>query len=231
MLFSDPLKLESNVKITVRNKCGAVVEEHEGHNIFLNVGRTWVRDLIGMGAAAYPNPVAAGSADQNMSSDAGQSGNADTLAIGGKTYRVRFIGVGIGGIQQSITPPGPGTQEEVATITSLETPVQVVNPGAAQWLKEVLPQDDPTDTQIFPDNFKIRFRAIFGYNDISFVAQPTYGLSVPCTEIGLFTSLAGRDVDPAVVVPGSEGMIAYHVFDPISKTPNFVWEVAWELRS
>ena len=93
-------------------------------------------------------------------------------------------------------------------------------------MKQVRPQDDDTDTETFPTDFSIRFRAIMEYDDVSFAAQLySLGTDVPISEAGLFTSEATPDDEP-----DGRGMIAYNIFTPISVTPNFYLELAWELR-
>lgn len=231
MQLRDQIEIKSNVTVLLKDPDGCVTDRRDSHNVFVDQGRQWLRNLVGMGAAAYLNPNGAGAADQNMTSDAGQSGNADTLAITGKTYKVRFIGVGVGGALQTITPPGPGGFIEETTVNRLEYPVQSAEGTPDEWLKEVLPQDDLSNVQLFPDSFSIRFRALFGATDISFANQiDGFGTAVPISEAGLFHSQAGLLTDPTVGTNGSLGLVAYNIFSPIVKTPNFTLEIAWSLR-
>ena len=223
MLIREALQLECNVRIEARAR-GKLVAVREGHNVFVNQGRQWLRDH--MAAALYPPALFE---DANLTGDNGQAGNADNFSPLGKTYKPRFIGLGVGGALQSITPPGPGGFTEVATINRLEYPVLSTT---GQYLKEVLPQPNTADMDFFPTDYSVRYRGIFEYNDVSFAGQVDgFGTAVPISEAALFTSRAGRDLDPAVGVNGTLGCIAYHIFEPLTKTPEFVFEVAWELRS
>jgi hypothetical protein len=74
----------------------------------------------------------------------------------------------------------------------------------------------------------VRFTVVAGYNAISFGAYD----SVPVSEIGLFTqSVSDLSVAPTEAIPPSEKfMVAYHTFDSLSKTSEFVMQVDWELR-
>jgi hypothetical protein len=225
---SDLIEVRSNVSIIARER-GKIVDRREGHNVFVNQGRQWLRNIIG--ASRYP--VDSGSSLQNLTSNSGEpaADNKDTYATGTseKTYRVRFVGLGIGGSRQTITPPGVGAQVEEVSIIQLEHPVKV---SSTRWLKQILPQPDFGDTLIFPNAYTIRFRSIFDYNDVSFPSQvESYGTNVPVSEIGLYTSEApSAGTISSTIPPGSTGFIAYNIFAPISKTPNFVLEISWELR-
>ena len=156
--------------------------------------------------------------------------NVDSFSPIGGTYRPRYVGVGVGGTLQNITPPGPGSQAETASVPKVERSLQV-NPGLpVQWYKQVLPSPDPTDPAQFPTAYSSRIRGIFGYDDVSFpgckdALDVVYGTDVPISEVGLYTSQAAL-----TTIPGAAGLIAYHTFRPISKTPNFVLELAWDLK-
>lgn len=208
---------ESNVIVTTR-RGHVLVDRRESHNIFINQGRQWLRNL---GAAAqYPSETGGVEGDVNLADDVDGS---DPYSVVGKTFRVRYIGCGVGGYLQTIDPPGPGGQTEEVQVTQLETPVKT---SGEYWLKQVLPQADLEDLEIYPDDYTIRYRAIFEYGELSFLNQVLdLGLNVPISEVGLYTSRA-----PTIVNPNNLGLIAYNVFSPISKTPKVVLEVAWDLR-
>ena len=205
----------ANVRIDVVDRTGRIVDQRVGHNVFTNLGRNWLTRLIV--AAEFP---ASQAADLNLTDDGG--GTTDSYAVGGKTYRVRYVGVGIGGTLQSITPPGPGGQVEEASVPGIERQVLIT---ATDYLRQIQPADDTADPELFPTQYSVQCKAIFGYDDISFPAQPTYGTNVPVTEIALFTSRAGA------TVAGGTGSICYHQFSPISKTPDFALVINWDLRA
>jgi len=211
----DSVAPSSNVYITIRNRQGLIVGRRESHNIFVNQGRQWLRNH--MAATTFAGiPV---TANQNVC-DGDPIGNADALSVVGKTFKPRYIGIGVKGALQTVLPAG--SQTENAEISALELPVKTAN---GQWLKEVLPHDNLASVQQFPTAYSVRFRAIFGYNEISFANQPTYGTNVPISEVALYTSEAGQNDEPT-----NTGLIAYNIFAPVSKTPNFVLEIAWDLR-
>lgn len=215
--LSTDLPLHANVRVRLYDRQGRVTYEHVGHNVLTNAGRTWVTRLLT--PADFP---ALSTANRNMTSNGGQTGNEDTFSPIGITYRARYIGVGIGGTLQTISPPGPGGQTEHAGVTGLERQVLV---NATDYYRQIEPNDDPNDPLQFPDAYSVRVRAIFGYDDISFPAQPTYGTNVPLTEFALYTSQA------ALTVAGGDGCVCYHQVSPFSKTPDFALELVWELRA
>jgi hypothetical protein len=212
--LSDALPVHANVRIRAIDRDGKVVGERLGHNVLTDIGRNWItRTLV---AAAFPGDAAAG---VNL---ADNDGGTDMYSVTGATFRARYVGVGIGGTLQSISPPGPGGQTEHAGVTGLERQVKVTT---ADWLKQLEPNDTLSDPLQFPDDYTVRLRAIFAYDDISFPDQPLYGTNVPVTEVALYTSQA------ALAVAGGNGCIAYHQFSPFSKTPAFALELIWELRA
>ena len=101
MKANDLIEVKSNVSIAVRER-GKIVDRRESHNVFVNQGRQWLRDLIGAGVY----PADDGNANRNLTSDGGVSQNADTYATGSinKTYRVRWVGVGVSGAKQNDSP-------------------------------------------------------------------------------------------------------------------------------
>lgn len=219
MHLADDLHLSCNVTIRVRDRAGHVVDERVGHNVFTNQGRAWLRNMIvarTFGGAPFTG-------DQNLCEGDVSPNNSDTYAVEGRTYRVRYVGFGVGGSLQTISPPGKGGQVASGTTLKLELPVLTAN---GQYLKQVVPHASLSDLSVFPEPYTARVRCVFGYGDVSFVGQPIYGTNVPLSEVMLYTSKAPRDPSP-----GSLGSIAYHQFSPISKTPKFVLEVDWDLRT
>ena len=233
----DPIPVGSNVRLTLRDKPGGdVVDERVSHNIFLNYGREWISELVGLDAGYVPF----------------------------RTDRIRYMAFGIGGTDQLIpsatlralwtgfpnawgfTNPadpttggygvdsGPAVGDPAQTdtdplVTGLEYPVQYESASYA---------DDVAAPASFPEAGTVRFTTVLGYNQVSFGAAT----SVPISEIGLFTETADpldpplpatRQVTPPIPpLPGLgvRYMVAYNTFPPLSKTSAFVLQVDWELR-
>jgi hypothetical protein len=105
-------------------------------------------------------------------------------------------------------------------VTQLERPVRISGsadpyPGQASdvWLAQIqAPSTHPVATQT---TFSRVFTSL----------QVSYGpfLSVPLSEIGLFTSNANPNIY-------NNTMVAYDTFDTLSKTAAFELEVNWTIR-
>lgn len=205
MRIIDEIEVKQNVHIIARERGKKVAERH-GHNIFLNLGREWLAELI---ALASLNP------DVPERSDS-----------------IKYIALGIGGTRQlavahaNSSPygtayPGANTQTDVnPSVTMLERPVRVSGgvtayPGVPGdiWIGEV--QAPPVHTIAT----ETTFRRLFGPTDISYGTL----ISVPLSEVGLLTSAA---------VPGNyqNQLVAYDTFDTISKTGAVELEIVWTLK-
>jgi len=205
MGFLDTIEVRQNLIITARER-GKIVARREGHNIWVDLGREYLASLI---AYSSMSPLTAERED-----------------------RIRYMGAGMGGDRQlalgtanaePLLTPYPGTNAQTdsdAGVTSLERPVRVSGgatayPGVGTdvWLGQLAaPAAHPLATQT-------KFVRIFTSGEIN------YGtfLTVPLSEIGLFTGLA----DPAVY---NNTLVAYDTFDTISKTAAFELEVDWTIR-
>lgn len=199
----DDIEVKQNLVITARER-GKIVTRRVGHNIWLNLGREWLAKLI-----AY----------QTLSPDVPE-----------EDYRIKYMGFGIGGTRQLITPvtapvgtayPGTNAQTDTdPTVTTLERPVRIsgssaTTPGLAGdiWIGTVqapVTHSLPTETT---------FSRLFTQLEISY--NPF--LSVPLSEVGLFVASSdpGNFANP---------MVAYDTFDTISKTSAFELEVQWTIR-
>lgn len=205
MRFIETIEVKQNLSIIARER-GKIVARRDGHNIFLNLGREWLAQLI-----AY-------------SSFGPLTGERDD--------RIRYMGVGIGGNRQlqlgtanssPIVGPYPGSNAQTdsdAGVTELERPVRLsgsTDPypgqGADVWLGQV--QVPP----VHPLSSQTTFSRVFTSTELS------YGplLSVPLSEIMLFTANA----DPNVY---NNNGVAYDTFDTLSKTTAFELEVNWTIR-
>lgn len=200
------IEVRQNLSLVMRER-GKIVDRRDGHNIFLNLGREWLIQLI---AYSSFSPL-------TTFTDA----------------RVRYMGVGIGGSRQ-LAPvtansppldtayPGSNTQTDTdPTITSLERPVRLSGSTT------VFPAYLATDTWVgqvqapalFPSAREVTFVRLFTALEISYTPY----LTVPLSEVGLFTS----DADPHVY---NNTAIAYDTFDTLSKTSAFELEVSWTLQ-
>jgi hypothetical protein len=205
------IEVRSNLMITVRER-GKIVRRHKGHNIWLNLGSEYLSQLIYYTSFTGVFPTAVGVPFRND--------------------RVQYIGLGIGGNQQTslsvansppITPAYAGSNLQTdtdPTVTTLERPVRVTgtstNPPydpSDAWLGQV--QAPP----VIPAPNQVTFSRLFSTTDISY--SPF--LSVPLSEVALYTSAANPNVY-------NNTAIAYDTFNTITKTSAFSLEIDWTIR-
>lgn len=214
MRFVDRIEVKQNLIITARER-GKIIARREGHNIWTDVGSSYLAELI-----AFSNPQT-------------QTTYRDD--------RIKYMGVGIGGTAQKaktfsdIWPLGDidapeggsgaytGTNEQTdtdATVSIIERPVKLSGVFA--------PYDEPDPNDIWigivgiPDLSlpnQVTFTRVFTQAEINFNVL----VSVPLSEIGLFTSAA----DPNSY---TNEMVAYDTFDTISKTAAINLEVVWTIH-
>lgn len=206
MRLVETVEVRQNLIITARER-GKIMARREGHNIWLDLGREYLASLI-----AY------------------LSFGPDTPE---RNDRIKYMGFGIGGTRQlapsvanfppmSTAYPGTNAQTDTdPTVTTLERPVRIsgttsvppYNAGDV-WLGQIqAPSPHVTPSEV-------TFRRLFSTAEISY---STF-LTVPLSEVALFTSLANP-----VGVPLNTA-VAYDTFDTISKTGAFELEVAWTVR-
>lgn len=202
---SDLIEVKSNLVIRVRER-GKLVKTHKGHNIWLNLGREYLAQLIFYTSFSPPTPY--------------------------RNDRIQYMGLGIGGTAQTsltvansapLVPAYAGSNLQTdtdPTVTALERPVRVsgtstsppYNPSDV-WLGQVqAPPTQPTTTQV-------TFSRLFATTDISYTPY----LAVPLSEVMLFTSAANPNVYNNVGV-------AYDTFATITKTNAFSLEIDWTIR-
>lgn len=205
MRFVDTIEVKQNLKLTAFAR-GKVVAKREGHNIWLNLGREYLAQVITFASFGPDTPV--------------------------RSDRIKYMGLGIGGNRQlalstanssPISPPYVGSNAQTdsdADVTVLERPVRVSGssasyPGLAgdAWIGTI---QAPADFSIPRE---VTYRRVFTPLEVS------YGdfLSVPVSEIGLFTSAA----DPENY---QNTMVAYDTFDTLSKTSATSIQVVWTIR-
>jgi hypothetical protein len=204
--FDATIQVKSNLRLTMRER-GKIVDRRVGHNIFLDLGREWLTQLVGYSSF---EPLT--------------------------TYRddrIRYMGVGIGSTRQvaatvaNTSPlltayPGTNAQTDTdATLARLERPVRISGSSTVYpsylatdvWIGQV--QAPPT----FPSASEVQFRRLFTQLEVSYTPY----LSVPLSEVALYTSAAN------VNVYNNTG-VAYDTFDTLSKTDAFELEIAWTLQ-
>ena len=203
MRLVETIEVKQNLKITLRDR-GKIIARREGHNIWLNIGREYLAGLIGYESFSPLAPE--------------------------RTDRIRYIGLGIGGTAQLVSPipttidtayPGTNNQTDTdPTITGLERPIRLSGGSATYpgesgdvWVGQV--QAPVTHASATDATF---IRAFTG-SEVNYAPF----LSVPVSEIGLFTNAA----DPAMYdnVP-----VAYDTFDTLSKTSSFTLQVEWTIK-
>lgn len=211
-VIRDAIGPTSNVRISTYLD-GVLQETRESHNILTNIGRKWLRDLVG--ALDYSNTDGNGFIEGTV--------NIRT------SERARYIGLGVGGLLTSDAIVFNGTQEELVTVVA---PEDYVKMDASNFLKQVEVQTDGSDG--LPTNFSIRFIITILESEVSFEgntskSEVVVGTLVRVSEAGLYLSGADPTMDLDVFVNNSR-MIAYSIFAPIPINPNIVTRFEWELR-
>ncbi len=205
MRIADTIEVRSNLIITARER-GKIVARREGHNIWLDLGREYLAQLIAFNSFGPDTPV--------------------------RNDRIKYMGVGIGGTRQlalaaanspPISPPYTGTNVQTDTsaiVTTIERPIRVSGspsayPGIAGdvWIGQIqAPPDLSGGTEVV-------FRRVFTQDEVSYTPY----LSVPLSEVMLFTSAANPENHQNTGV-------AYDTFDTISKTEAVNVEFVWTIR-
>lgn len=205
MRFHETIEVKSNLHITVRER-GKVVARRSGHNIWLNLGREFLAQVMSYSSFSPLTPE--------------------------RNDRVRYMGFGIGGTQQAmialanaapLSPAYAGANAQTdtdPTITTLERPVRLSGSsdpypglGGDVWVGQIqAPPVHVTTTQV-------TYSRLFTELEVSY--NPF--LVVPLSEIMLFTNNANPNVY-------NNTGIAYDTFDPISKTAAVEFEGVWNVR-
>lgn len=206
MRFLETVEVRQNLIITARER-GKIVARREGHNIWVDLGREYLAQLISLSSFGPDTPE--------------------------RDDRIKYIGFGIGGTRQiapgvANAPPlstayaGTNLQTDTdPTVTTLERPVRISGgttayPGAGgdTWLGQVqAPAVHTVATEV-------TFRRLFLSTEISYSSFTT----VPLSEAGLFTSAATPTGQPL------NTLVAYDTFDSISKTNAVEIETVWTVR-
>lgn len=216
---NEDIWVRSNLILTARER-GKIVARRKGHNIFLNLGRVWLPDLISYSALPAGSPPPA------------------TPVTRTEERGVRYIGLGIGGSKQSSAAAGiaplsthyPGTNvqtDDDAGVERLERPVRLTanNPASPTappyhandvWLGQVqAPAVKPTPTSV-------RFTRVFSTTEITFGPYTV----VPLSEILLVL----HSPSASFVHTYNNTGIAYDTFEVFNKTQNLAFQMDWDLR-
>lgn len=215
---------KNNVRIIARER-GKLVRSlcRETHNVWVNIGREYLAKVI--------SPLA------------GFAGHVNDSVV-------KYMGVGIGGDQQTANIPvdfpvledhypGQNLYDDTLLTTSyLERPVKITGTSgktgtSGVWLNQVSAPPTFLGTPIT----RVEFETLFGYTDINLSgAYP----SVPLSEASLVLSneTATRlwedvyDVGNApsyINTATRQRLVAYNTFDTLSKTVAISLELHWEL--
>lgn len=199
------VEVRNNLRLVMRER-GKIAARREGHNIWVNVGREYLASLI---AYSSFSPLTTERDD-----------------------RMRYMGVGIGGTRQlalgvanaaplvTAYPGSNGQTDTDPTVTMLERPVRISGSsdpypgqGADVWVGQIqAPATHGTATEV-------TFKRLFTQTEVSY--NPF--LTVPLSEVGLFTAAADVNVYNNILV-------AYDTFDTLSKTNAFELEIDWSVR-
>lgn len=207
MHIQDNIEIGWNYEI-VKIERGKTKTLHRAHNIFTNIGRQFLAEVIT--AVSF-----SGSSFVRTNNEV-----------------VRYIGFGIGGNRQtsssaasapySVDYPGTNAQTDTnLTLTGLERPVRVLS--TPLWMREV------STPGVFPTATSVRYITTFSETDLNYGGYS----AVPLSEIALFKSAANSALPNGAsgAYPGAGGhMVAYDTFNTITKTGLFSIEVRWELR-
>jgi len=204
--IQEVVEVRQNLHLVMRER-GKIVARRDGHNIWLNLGREYLSQLIAYASFGPAVPV--------------------------RDDRVRYMGLGIGGNHQLIPSlanaaplvtayPGTNVQtDEDADVVKLERPVRISGGATAfpynvadTWLAQI---SAPADTSIAN---QVTFKRLFTAFDVSYDPYTV----VPVSEVMLFTDAAAPNV-----YNNSNG-VAYDTFDSLSKTNAFELEVNWTIE-
>ncbi len=198
------VEVKSNLVITARER-GKLLTKREGHNIWLNLGREYMAQIMSYSLMSPLTTV--------------------------REDRIRYMGMGIGGTRQLIPSiannatflaayPGTNTQtDENPAVTVLERPIRVSGTStpspydaADVWLGQI------QAPAAFPAFNQVVYRRLFMSYELNYNPYTV----APVSEVGLFTNAANP------LLPHNT-MLAYDTFETIAKTDAVELEVAWTI--
>lgn len=140
------------------------------------------------------------------------NGGVSNPDVPARDDRIRYIGF------------GTGTRPEVSSVSALVTPIAF--DGGGNFLAQVALPSYP----LSPSRTTVEYSRTFTELELSFSG------TVVLTEAGLFTdgapasSYAPRTRDITLANAAAQAPDAYKSFEPLKKTQNFVFDVAWQIR-
>ena len=198
------VEVKSNLVITARER-GKLLTKREGHNIWLNLGREYMAQIMSYSLMSPLTTV--------------------------REDRIRYMGMGIGGTRQLIPSiannatflaayPGTNIQtDENPAVTVLERPIRVSGTStpspydaADVWLGQI------QAPAAFPAFNQVVYRRLFMSYELNYNPYTVALVS----EVGLFTNAANP------LLPHNT-MLAYDTFETIAKTDAVELEVAWTI--
>lgn len=223
------LSIRHNIKLTGLDADGKKIYEHEGHNIWLDNGRTWISlamayDFLGYVPADPPSPIGGDAEPNPAGPPVGTYTRVVNAPVGGPgiptTAGVKmpwlpfYMGVGIGGNQQT----GP-------------VPTTGVFPGGVNGVGDDYPgtnaysDADPTVPGL---ERPVRIRTGVGWARwLQPFASVAWGTSSPYMYVKFTCSFAAAtDINPAsLVLPGPVPGLVYATV-PLSEIALFRWDPA-----
>lgn len=243
----DSLSIKFNVTIRgIDVHTGKEVYRHEGKNIFLDTGRTWLAQALAYDTGGYgvlpvpPDPEPAVSVGPPYIRTVTAGLGSPTTAHLNMPYLPFYIGLGVGGNQNSgpipldvaTAYPGGNTQSDAdPTVTGMERPVRIRTNAGVVPVRWLMPVDVslPLPT---PHNY-VQYTATFGLLDINegqLGANPSYPV-VPISEAGLYRWTEDPDhmIASYPLTFVRTQALAYETFPPLFKTAAVIISAEWQL--
>lgn len=238
-MFKEDIEVKCNVRIEARER-GKLVQVHEGHNLFLNVGRDWLRQLMSFREAPDAMPPEGTYCTPTQGETVPYYNDRHSL--------IRYMALGMGGSKQIypasefLVPPlshySPQSflqTDTDPTVNALEIPVVIdplaivipdpggppdIPPVGPKWLGQI------ANPVLGGSPGEVKYTRLFSETEISVGPFDT----VPLSEIGLF--IDADDANYILTKPTSATyyMIAYEQFNTIVKTAAIALQVDWTFR-
>jgi hypothetical protein len=233
MLFTDKIRLLSNVEIIARERGKLRRDLHRlTHNVWVNLGREYLMQVI--------SP-----ADNTFSSHYSDIGGIKVM---------QWMGVGIGGAEQAMNIassyptldshyPGGNSFNDTSLATSyMERPVKVsgtagVGSSSGVWMNAVgAPPDVPFVHPPSSPQYYVEFVSLFSQSDVNLGGSYS---DVPLSECALMLSnqVSNRSSSDVYDYSASpyvgthrQTLVAYNTFVPIHKTMAIDFEIHWKIQ-
>lgn len=220
LLGKQPIPVRGSLRVRTLYR-GHVVEQYRNRNIFLNVGREWLIQLMSFGAY----PVTVGDPPPPVANE----------------RRIAFMGVGVGGREQTMQAAADAlyfpvhnplhatfTQDDTdVTITGLESPLLWAPGRYAKPIHQVK-YSAPVGTP--PHSVWVRWTALWSAGEIN---SEYGGADVPITEAAMYPYLddGGGNVKELTLSDMKVVSSSYEAFGPVTKANPFELEIQWVYRT